>query len=100
MHIICGYNKYMRIEFDPTKDKANVIKHGVSLAEAINLDWDSAVETEDDRDDYSEMRMYALAPLGKRLHAVIYTDRDDVRRIISLRKANKREVSNYVEAKS
>ena len=100
MHIICGHNKYMRIEFDPTKDKANVIKHGVSLAEAINLDWDSAVETEDDRDDYSEMRMYALAPLGKRLHAVIYTDRDDVRRIISLRKANKREVSNYVEAKS
>lgn len=46
------------------------------------------------------MRIYALAPLGNRLHAVIYTDRDDVRSIISLRKANKREVTNYVEAKS
>lgn len=90
----------MEIEFDPNKDKANLNKHGVSLAEAANLDWGNAMETEDDREDYNEVRMYVLAPLGNRLHAVIYTDRGDVRRIISLRKANKREVTEYVKAKT
>jgi uncharacterized DUF497 family protein len=32
----------MRIEFDPSKDAVNKAKHGLSLALAADLEWDSA----------------------------------------------------------
>jgi hypothetical protein len=52
----------------------------------------------DDRADYGEVRMVALAPMGDTLLFVAFVDRESVRRIISLRKANRREVSHYVNA--
>ncbi|HWR77701.1 MAG TPA: BrnT family toxin [Thiobacillus sp.] len=52
----------MHIEFDPTKDLANQDKHGVSLAMAVELDWEAALVWEDERIDYGEARMIALAP--------------------------------------
>jgi uncharacterized protein len=86
----------MRIEFDPTKDASNQLKHGVSLAMAAELDWDAAWVWVDDRFDYREMRMIALAPKTEILYCVAFVDRGDVRRIISLRRANRREVKHYV----
>ena len=52
----------MRIEFDPAKDVANRAKHGVSLALAGELDWEAALVRIDDRFNYDELRMIALAP--------------------------------------
>jgi uncharacterized DUF497 family protein len=86
----------MRIEFDPTKDAINQLKHSVSLAMAAELDWDAAWVWVDDRFDYREMRMIALAPKTEILYCVAFVDRGDVRRIISLRRANRREVKHYV----
>ncbi len=87
----------MRIEFDPTKDASNQLKHGVSLAMAAELDWDAAWVWVDERFEYNEMRMIALAPKTEILYCVAFVDRGDVRRIISLRRANRREVKHYVE---
>ena len=87
----------MRIEFDPTKDASNRLKHGVSLAMAAELDWDAAWVWVDERVEYNEMRMIALAPKTAILYYVAFVDRGDVRRIISLRRANRREVKHYVE---
>jgi uncharacterized DUF497 family protein len=87
----------MRIEFDPTKDVSNQLKHGVSLAVAAELDWDAAWVWVDERVDYNEMRMIALAPKTEILYYVAFVDRGDARRIISLRRANRREVKHYVE---
>jgi uncharacterized protein len=87
----------MRIEFDPTKDASNQLKHGISLAMAAELDWDAAWVWVDDRFDYNEMRMIALAPKTEILYYVAFVNRGDVRRIISLRRANRREVRHYVE---
>lgn len=87
----------MKIEFDPIKDRANQLKHGVSLALAIDLDWETALAWVDDRFDYHETRMIALAPKAETLYYVAFVDRGDVRRIISLRRANRREVKHYVE---
>ncbi len=87
----------MRIEFDPTKDASNQLKHGVSLAMAAELDWDAAWVWVDERFEYNEMRMIALAPKTAILYYVAFVDRGDVRRIISLRRANRREVKHYVE---
>jgi uncharacterized protein len=53
--------------FDPDKDRANVTKHGISLAEAARLDWDMIEARPDDSQDYGEERggfaPYADGPL-------------------------------------
>jgi len=83
------------ITFDPSKDQANREKHGISLAEADFLDWDAALVQEDDRKDYGETRLVALAPMADRLYCCVYVEREEAKRIISLRKANRREVMDY-----
>lgn len=88
----------MQIEFDPRKDASNLAKHGVSLALAAELDWDAALVWLDDRFEYGESRRVALAPRIGVLYCVAFVDRARVRRIISLRRANRREVNHYVKA--
>ena len=88
----------MRIEFDPAKDAANLAKHGVSLALARELDWEAALVWVDDRFEYGELRIIALAPKTKILYYVAFVNRGEVRRIISLRRANRREVKRYVQS--
>jgi uncharacterized DUF497 family protein len=87
----------MQIEFDPAKDSANQAKHGVSLALADDLDWDAALVWIDDRFENDEWRMIALAPKTGILYYAAFVDRGGVRRIISLRHANRREVRHYVQ---
>lgn len=87
----------MRIEFDPDKDAANQARHGVSLALASELDWDAALVWVDHRFDYDELRMIALAPETNRLYYVAFVDCGEVCRIISMRRATRREVEHYVE---
>lgn len=88
----------MLIEFDPLKDQSNLAKHGVSLTLASELDWDEALVWVDDRFEYGECRMIALAPRTGILYYVAFVDRSRVRRVISLRRANRREVKHYVQA--
>jgi uncharacterized protein len=88
----------VRYDFDPRKDSSNLSKHGLSLAAAAELSWDVALAWVDDRTDYGEVRMVALAPIGEILFFVAFVDRETVRRIISLRRANRREVNHYVKA--
>lgn len=88
----------MKIEFDPAKDTANRAKHGVSLALARELDWESALVWLDERFEYGELRIIALAPKSKILYYVAFVNRGEVRRIISLRRANRREVKRYVQS--
>ncbi len=88
----------MRIAFDPAKDAANRRKHGVSLAAARELDWDSALVWVDERFDYGEVRMIALAPETNILYYVAFVDQGSVRRIISLRRATRREVRHYAQS--
>lgn len=88
----------MEIAFDITKDAANLEKHGISLAAAATLEWDDALVWLDERHNYGEVRMCAISYISDRLYYVVYVDRDEARRIISLRKANLREVKRYAEA--
>ncbi len=88
----------MRIEFDPVKDAANQQKHGLSLARASELDWEAALIWVDERYAYGEQRMIALAPATGLLYYVAFVEREKARRIISLRRANRREVKHYVQS--
>ena len=91
----------MNVTFDPAKDAANLAKHGFSLLDAVGFEWNTAVVWPDKRRDYGESRMVALGYIGLRIMSVVFVDRPPEqpteRRIISLRKANTREVKRYAE---
>lgn len=87
----------VRISFDPLKDQTNRAKHGVSLALAARFEWDSAVIWPDTRKNYGEPRMSCLGYIGLRIFAMAFVERSSECRIISLRKANSREVKRYAE---
>ena len=91
----------MNVTFDPAKDAANLAKHGFSLLDALGFEWEAAVVWLDKRHEYDEARMVALGYIGLRIMAVVFVDRPPEqpteRRIISLRKANPREVKRYAE---
>ncbi|MDD2892482.1 MAG: BrnT family toxin [Halothiobacillaceae bacterium] len=88
----------MKTTFDPSKDATNIAKHAVSLALAVDMEWDTALIWPDERRDYGEPRMSGIGYIGLRLFFVAFVDRHDERRIISLRKANPREVNRYAKA--
>ena len=87
----------MLIDFDKGKDLVNLGKHGLSLALAAEVDWEHALAWADKRRGYREVRMIAIAPSTGILYYIAFVDRDQTRRVISLRKANRREVKHYAE---
>ena len=91
------YTNYVRVEFDPAKDDKNRAKHGVSLQAATGFNWDTALEREDDRFDYGELRFVAIGLIDARLYVMVFTEGsdDDAVRIIRLRPAEKHEMRFY-----
>ena len=85
----------MNYEWDENKRAANLAKHKVDFIAAEDFDWTSAVEVIDDRFHYSEERWVAIGFIGNRLYVLAYTMRGENIRLISLRKANKREREYY-----
>ena len=86
------------VEFDVAKDEENRRKHQLPLAAAALLFESTYVEEEDTRREYGETRFIATGPIaafGGRIFVVVYTWRGPVRRVISFRKANDREVRRY-----
>ena len=88
----------MQFVFDPNKDATNKEKHGVSLADGSDFEWDKAVLWPDVRRDYGEDRMVGIGYIGNCIFVIIFVDRAQERRIISLRKVNKREERIYAQA--
>ncbi|WP_346348624.1 BrnT family toxin [Cupriavidus sp. WKF15] len=58
------------LTYDPGKDVANKVKHGVSLALALAIDWTEVWCTPDARRDYGELREIGYAPMAGRLYCV------------------------------
>ncbi|AET91503.1 hypothetical protein BYI23_B008960 [Burkholderia sp. YI23] len=83
------------ITFDPLKDAINRLQHGVSLDLAKEIVWNDVVLKIDKRRDYREVREVAYVPLRGRTFCVVVTRRHNALRIISLRRANKREIRKY-----
>lgn len=82
----------MDIEFDPAKDKANIAKHGISLARAGEMDV--AYYRRDERFAY-EPRYRAWGLIDGEAYCLAYTFRGGRLRAISLRRAHKKEMLRY-----
>ncbi|MBM4328097.1 MAG: BrnT family toxin [Deltaproteobacteria bacterium] len=85
----------MEIEFDPEKNARNMELRGIALRDAAHFEWESALIIPDTRQDYGERRYRAFGFIDNRLHALVFTPREGAIRVISLRKANRREVLRY-----
>jgi uncharacterized protein len=78
-------------DWDEDKRQTNRAKHGVDFAELEWFEWSTAVVRADVRLDYGEHRWTALGKIAGRIHHLAFTRRNGLVRVISLRKANKRE---------
>jgi uncharacterized protein len=82
-------------EWDPSKAKANLKKHGVDFADAVAVFSDSlALTITDESDEEARFATLGSDSLGRVL-VVIYTWRGDRIRVISARKATVRERKQY-----
>lgn len=90
----------MAITYDPEKNEKNIRERGISFGRAADFEWSSALVVEDTRKDYGESRFQALGFIEERLHMLVFTPRDPDTHVISLRKANKREVNRYETKKA
>lgn len=87
----------VRIGFDPAKNATNIASRGLSFELVEQMEWTTALMVEDTRKAYGERRFQVLGFIGERLHAVVFTPRDGMVHVISLRKANSREVKRYAK---
>lgn len=86
------YKKHMDITFDPTKDEANLAKHGLSFADFGGFDA-TPVVVADAR--FAEPRFRAYGFVDGEARCLAFTVRDEVIRAISLRRAHAKELRRY-----
>jgi uncharacterized DUF497 family protein len=88
----------MIYEWDEAKNRGNVAKHGMDFSDAEQVLSGSCVTFADSRFDYGEDRLITLGLLAGRVVIIAHVPRgDDITRIISMRKANRREQRIYQE---
>jgi uncharacterized protein len=86
----------MDFQWDANKARANAQKHGVRFADAIGIFDDPYAITIDDLNNKGEQRFAAIGlDLHGRIIVVVYTYRGENIRLISARKATKKEVRIY-----
>jgi len=81
-------------DFDPAKEAINLSKHGISLARWVDLDI--KVTFVDDRRDYGEIRYRAYGLIDDVSYCLVFTDRNEKVRPISLRRAHAKEMRRHV----
>ena|SRR5271166_3779968 len=85
----------MPVSFDPAKSERNQRERGLSFELVDRLDWSTALVKEDERRDYGETRLLVFGLIDQRLHVAVVTPRGEDLRVISLRKANRKEERLY-----
>jgi uncharacterized DUF497 family protein len=93
----------VRYGWDENKRRENLRRRGIDFTSIAAFEWEDALFSIDDREDYGELREIALGFIGTRLHVVVFTEREveegTLIWIISLRKASRQEMQRYERAK-
>lgn len=83
-------------KFDPDKDAANIVKHGLSLVEGEGVLNDPLGLTVEDESSAGESRWITVGiNAGGEVLVVVWTERDDGERLISVRRATAKERKDY-----
>lgn len=87
----------MEIEYDPSKNARNIAERDLPFDSVARFDFANAMIHADARKNYGETRYIGVGHIGPRLHVVVFTETPTGLRVISLRKANEREIKAYAE---
>jgi uncharacterized protein len=82
-------------DWDESKRTDNLQKHGIDFTLVVHFEFDTAVIQVDDRKNYGETRYRAFGKIDGRLHVLVFTARGALTRVISLRRANLREIESH-----
>ncbi|MBF0311052.1 MAG: BrnT family toxin [Magnetococcales bacterium] len=85
----------MKITYDPAKREKTLTERGLDFEDAISVFLGAEVTFQDDRMGYGESRFVTVGCFGERMTVMVWTPRDEGRRIISMRYANEREITRY-----
>ncbi|MCT0213300.1 BrnT family toxin [Synechococcus sp. CS-1327] len=84
------------IRFDPLKRLGTLEQRGLDFLDAESVFAGPTIEASDRRKDYGEVRIICFGLLRGRAVIVVYTERNGIRHIISMRKANEREQRRFL----
>lgn len=85
----------MKITFDALKQEKSLKERGLDFRRAVEVFEGATATVRDVRKDYGEPRFVTTGRLDGRIVVVVWTPRGHARRIISMRKANEREIKKY-----
>jgi uncharacterized DUF497 family protein len=85
----------VRFNWDVAKSELNPQERGFGFDLAILIFGSDTLEWPDDRRNYGESRVRAIGEVNGVVPHIVFTDRSDVRRIISARVANKKERNQW-----
>ena len=88
----------MRVTWDEAKRTENLRKHGLDFLDAEGVFDGHTVTLEDDRFDYGEQRFITFGVSDGRVLALVHTEQNEIIRMISMRKATRREEQGYFSA--
>ena len=81
-----------------TRNNKTLAERGLDFAQAGEVFAGVNVTAEDARFDYGEPRFTTVGVLDGRMVILVWRPRGEVRRIISMRKANEREIEKFAQA--
>lgn len=81
----------MEFDWDEPKHQKTLRERGIGFDQAARIFRGAVIHWTDDRRDYGETRQRALGVVDGELLHVVYTDRGDLRWIISARRASRKE---------
>jgi uncharacterized protein len=90
----------VEITCDSGKNDWNIRNRGLSFERATDFDFETAIYSLDQRHEYGEDRVVALGYLDGRVHIMCFVETETGIRVISLRRANLREVKRYEKQKT
>ena len=85
----------MKVSYDPEKRATTLAERGLDFEDAVHVFAGTTLTIEDDRFDYGERRFQSLGELHGRVVMVVWTPREAGRHIITMWKANDREIKRY-----
>ena len=85
----------MLFEWDEAKSQRTLRERGFGFERAARIFLGLTLEKQDTRRDYGEVRMQATGQVGDDVLFVVYTDRSNVRHIISARLANRKDRKSW-----
>ena len=86
----------MQYEWDEAKRQSKAQKHGIDFAAVETFEWETALVERSDRG--AEVRYVAIGYIDVCLYCIVFSERWARIRVISLRRASRREERRYAQA--